>query len=310
MNRGRRKERIYHNDDDFYYFISLVKKSIELWSIQVAGYCLMTNHYHLLIQTLDANLPRCMRHIDGVYTQRFNRKYGKDGSLFRGRYKAVLIDADGYLVEVLRYLHRNPSQAGLEDRIGEYKWTSHHGYLSKARKWSWLHKENALSILSVGFKNPRKAYIDFMNEGDSEEIMGFYSKKNLKPVMGSSDFLQKIKDGFSDAIFNEEIPVAQSLRSSAEEVIAAVSSVYNVEPDNIRRSRRGRMNEARDIAMMLTRKWTGLPLTSIAHHFNLKRHGSVTTALARASETLRKSQASQSMAIKVERLIKVSQQST
>ncbi|MHC4781050.1 MAG: transposase [Planctomycetota bacterium] len=141
MNRGRRKERIFLNDDDFCTFISLLKEPMELWSIHVAGYSLMTNHYHLLLQTPEANLPRCMRHVDGVYTQRFNWKYNHDGSLFRGRYKSILIVAEGYIAEVLRYLHKNPLKAGLEDRIGKYKWTSHTGYLSRARKWSWLRKK-------------------------------------------------------------------------------------------------------------------------------------------------------------------------
>ena len=78
-----------------------------------AAYCLMPSHYHLLIQTPDANLSRCMRHINGVYTQRYNARNGCDGTLFRGRYKSILVEEDAYLLELVRYIHRNPLRAGI-----------------------------------------------------------------------------------------------------------------------------------------------------------------------------------------------------
>ena len=144
-------------------------------------------------------------------------------------------------------------KAGLEDRIGQYKWTSHSGYLSKAKKWSWLHKRKVLDILSRDSDQQRKAYLDFMSEADSKEVHEFYSRKNVKPILGSSEFLQRIKDGFSDILFHEDIPAARSLRSGVAEVIAAVSSVYETEPETIRSLRRGRENEARDVAILLAR---------------------------------------------------------
>ena len=73
-----------------------------MWNLRVGAYCLMPNHYHLLIQTPDANLSRCMRHVNGVYTQRFNRKQLLDSQLFRGRYKAILVGGDSYLLELVR----------------------------------------------------------------------------------------------------------------------------------------------------------------------------------------------------------------
>lgn len=104
-------------------------------------YCLMSNHYHLLVQTPEGNLCRCMRHINGIYTQRFNRRWKTEGQLFRGRYKAVLIEEDSHLLEVLRYIHRNPLRAGLINDLKYFPWSSHHGYLSTAKKWAWLHQD-------------------------------------------------------------------------------------------------------------------------------------------------------------------------
>ena len=112
----------------------------------MVAYCLMGTHYHILLQTPDANVSRCMRHINGVYTQYFNRSHGLDGHLFRGRYKSILVDSDAYLLELLRYIHRNPIEAGIVNRLDSFQWSSHKGYLSRSEKWNWLHKEYVLKI--------------------------------------------------------------------------------------------------------------------------------------------------------------------
>lgn len=85
----------------------------------------MTNHYHLLIQTPDANLSRSMRHLNGVYTQRYNKSHNFDGPLFKGRYKSIVVDSDSYALKLVRYIHRNPLEAGIVDDINKYKWSTH-----------------------------------------------------------------------------------------------------------------------------------------------------------------------------------------
>ena len=139
MNRGRRAENIFKDEKDYAMFVELLQEASVAWNVRISAYCLMPNHYHLLIQTPEANIARCMRHISGVYTQKFNRRHGFDGPLFRGRYKSILIDADIYLLQLVRYVHRNPLKAGLCD-MDKYKWSSHKGYLSVAKKWNWIYK--------------------------------------------------------------------------------------------------------------------------------------------------------------------------
>ena len=140
MNRGRRGEEIYTERNDYRLFIDLLKESAELFNIRIAAYCLMPNHYHLLIQTPDGNLSRCMRQINGIYAQRFNRVHNYDGQLFTGRYKSILVEVDSYLLQLLRYIHNNPLRAGLSDDLSAYEWSSHQGYLSDAKRWDWLYK--------------------------------------------------------------------------------------------------------------------------------------------------------------------------
>lgn len=117
MNRGGRYEAIFEYKNDYSVFLELLKETIELFHIKVSAFCLMQNHYHLLIQTPEANISRSMRYINGVYTQKFNMIHGYDGHLFSGRYKSILIDSDSYLLQVMRYIHRNPITVGLTRRF-------------------------------------------------------------------------------------------------------------------------------------------------------------------------------------------------
>ena len=93
MNRGRRGEKVFWNKEDYWLFVDLLKELDDIFHVRVVAYCMMTNHYHLLVQTPDANLSRSMRHLNGVHTQRCNRKYGYDGQLFRGRYKSIVVES-------------------------------------------------------------------------------------------------------------------------------------------------------------------------------------------------------------------------
>ena len=148
MNRGRRGEEIFTRKSDYTAFIDLLKELVENYNIKIAAYSLLSNHYHLLTQTPDANISRAMRHLNGVYTQRFNRIHHCDGQLFRGRYKSIIVEGDAYLMELVRYIHRNPIEAGLVENLQKYTWSSHKGYLSSARKWDWLHKDYILSFFA------------------------------------------------------------------------------------------------------------------------------------------------------------------
>ena len=125
MNRGRRGEELFTCKEDFNTFIDLLKDLVDEYKVNIAAYCLMSNHYHLLIQTPGANISRSMRHLNGIYTQRYNRRHNYDGQLFRGRYKCILVDADSYLLELVRYIHRNPLEAGMVDNMNKYLYSSH-----------------------------------------------------------------------------------------------------------------------------------------------------------------------------------------
>ena len=197
MNRGRRSEKVFYDKDDYQMFVALLEETSEVWNIRISAYCLMPNHYHILLQTPDGNIARSMRHINGVYTQRFNRRHGVDGQLFRGRYKSLLVSADSYLLQLVRYIHRNPVKAGIAKVPEDFGWSSHKAYLSIAKKWNWLNKAFIYSILTKNKKEGIKRYRQFVAIDDDDEIAAVIEGSKWPTALGPKDFIDTNITGIS-----------------------------------------------------------------------------------------------------------------
>ena len=113
MNRGAGRRNIFNEPEDRNLFLNLLQELHVRFRIEIHAYCLMGNHYHLLIRTPLANLSRAMAHLNGIYSRRRNQKYQSDGPLFRGRFKSIIIDAENYLLRLSRYIHLNPVSANI-----------------------------------------------------------------------------------------------------------------------------------------------------------------------------------------------------
>ncbi len=193
MNRGRRREEIFSNDKDRQTFLKLLSEITDLYKIEIHAYALLPNHYHLLIHTPEGNLSRCMRHLNGVYTQKYNYFHKTDGSLFRGRYKAIVVDKEEYLLELIRYIHRNPLRAKLEKVIGQYQWCSHGGYMSDKSREEWLHVDEVLVMFSKYEKEARRKLKTFVDKEVPKDLMKRLESVNWPVVLGGKDFKEEIK---------------------------------------------------------------------------------------------------------------------
>jgi putative transposase len=144
MNRGAARQPTFVEDGDYQSFLDTLAEAHRLWGIEVFAYSLMRDHYHVCLRTPKGNLSRVMRHVDGLYTQRFNRRHRRDGALFRGRYKAIVVDTDEYLAAVVRYIHLNAVEAGIVEMPEDYRWASHRHYLQAKGAPGWLNTVEAV----------------------------------------------------------------------------------------------------------------------------------------------------------------------
>ena len=281
MNRGRRGEDVFTGKKDYNAFINLLKELVEDYNVKIAAYCLLSNHYHLLVQTPTANISRAMRHLNGVYTQRFNKINHCDGQLFRGRYKSILVDADSYLFELLRYIHRNPLESGMVDNINKYTWSSHKAYLSGSKKWDWLHKKYILSLFSRNGGESIRRYKQFVSKGTLEEINQILARKKLPTVIGSNSFVEKIKELFFTDKKHEEVPESRYLAPDIDKIIEEVCKFYNVNKDVLFSSRRGLFNEPRNVAIYLIRRLRGGTLKEAGKIFGIEKNSTVSSVVER-----------------------------
>ena len=164
--RGNAGQEIFFNQEDRFRFYLLMQEGIERYGHRVHAFCLMTNHVHLAIQVGNIALPRIVQNLSFRYTRWVNWRRGRTGHLFQGRYKAVLVDADAYLLELTRYIHLNPVRSGVVGEPEDYPWSSHLTYLG-LENIPWLTTDWVLSIFSNNLRRARQAYDKFVEEGKS-----------------------------------------------------------------------------------------------------------------------------------------------
>ncbi len=286
MNRGRRGEKVFESKNDYECFINVLLEAVELFALRISAFCLMPNHYHLLVQTPDANLSRGMRHINGVYTQRFNKAHAFDGQLFRGRYKAIVVEEENYLLQLVRYIHRNPVRAKIVAKPEDYQWSSHKGYLSGTKKWDWLHKSVILSMLATDPGSQARTYRAFMGEAEDQALLQTLDLKKWPAILGDKKFIEQLKEKFFEEKQHADIPDSKRLAPEIAQIKQVVCKAYNIDEDKLYYSKRAFFNEPRAMGMFLTRQICGESLKTIGEHFKIDSYSTVSTVIYRFKQRL------------------------
>jgi putative transposase len=270
MNRGIARQATFLTDHDYQIFLHILAEAHRLWGVEVFAYCLMPNHYHVCRRTPAGNLSRVMRHIDGLYTQRFNRRHHRDGCLFRGRYKAIVVDAEEYLCAVLRYIHLNPIAAAIVQMPEEYRWSNHKYYLQTKGLPNWLNTREVAEQLGG-----RRAFHEYVLSGNEEALTRFYQSPHQSPVMGGEQFVEQIRGAVAKPAREHPRYERRRLQPGTEQVIEEVARVFSVARGEILRGVRGRENEARKVAMYLVTHCCDTTLQETAGLFGLGSYGAV-----------------------------------
>lgn len=291
MNRGAGHRRIFLSAGDSRKFLEILADVTEIYRLEVHAYCLMDNHYHLLLHTPEAGLGRAMRHLNGVYTQHFNWRNGRDGPLFRGRYRAVLVDSDEFLLQVSRYIHLNPVEGGLAPRPEAYKHSSYLAYLEPTVSPEWLTTSTVLGRLGRG--DTRSRYRRFVERGVDAPTRAFYQKARTDPVLGGKSFrsrLQRLVET-RPSHRDPEVPQARTVRKrpTLPAITAAVATIFGLERTFLGEPGDGRRSSttlARGMALYLGRHDARLPLSAAAEWAGFRTYHSAATALTRFRKRL------------------------
>ncbi|MBI2985807.1 MAG: transposase [Deltaproteobacteria bacterium] len=297
MNRGLAKEVIFKTDIDRQAFLDLLGDVHARWELRIYSYCLMSNHYHLCVQTAAVALARIMRHVDGVYTQQFNRKYHRDGPLFRGRYKAILVERDRYLLAVARYIHQNPAEAHIVSQPEQYHWSSLRHYVTHRGRPPWLDTETLLAY----FGGEDRSFLEFMHSKPDRDIEEFYRSSRTGPILGSEGFKEWIKSQAGVGQIDREVPERRHLAVKLDTCVQAVARACKVEEDIVTRQRRGVGNMARQIAMYICREIGGYNHREIAKRLNVGSYSTVSSACALMKKRLEQDQALREQVAKIRR---------
>jgi len=170
-SRGDRREPIFEDDEDRLALLRVIAAGLDRFDASLLAWCLMGNHYHLVLRTRRANLSRVMRHVNGVYTQAYNRRHGKVGHLFQGRFKAILVDEEAYLLQVCRYVDLNPVRAGLVPDPADWPWSSYRALAGLEDGPAWLERETLYG--SLGARTPAAGaarYAAFVHGGRDDRL--------------------------------------------------------------------------------------------------------------------------------------------
>jgi putative transposase len=264
-SRGDDRKKIYISDFDFKKFLDYLLKAKERFEFHLYAYVLMSNHYHLLIETLQPNLSQIMQYLNTAYTTYYNVKRKKYGHLFQGRYKSILVDKDSYFKELSRYIHLNPVRARIVERPKEYKWSSYRGYTSKKGD-GYIDKNQINNILDTSEAGYRQFVLDAAETSKFNPFKDIYAGFILGPASFIKEKLQDLKDQLESE--NISYKKALTRHISEEEIINTVAKRYGKTIEELCKSKKRPM-KAKKIAIYLMKKLSNLTNNKIGENFGI-----------------------------------------
>ena len=263
--RGNARQPIFQDDADRQQFLNLLGREILQQRWRCYAYCLMDNHYHLLLETPEANLSRGMRRLNASYTQRFNRRHGRVGHVLQGRFKSILVEKESYLLELCRYLVLNPVRAGVVDTAPDWRWSSYRATAGDEPAPTWLDVAGVLALFDPKPRAAQRAYRHFVHAGIGHSSP--WSQVKGQIFLGSAAFLMRMESLIQgQRVANVPATQTRPTRLRPEEVLARVAAVYGV---NVRAMLTRFHPEAYCSAAWLLRRSANEPLALVARRFGV-----------------------------------------
>jgi putative transposase len=297
-SRGNERKAIFKGSADRQRFLSYLESAWERYGAVVHAYCLMANHYHLLLETPRSNLSQILHHINGAYTNYYNAKRNRTGHLFQGRYKAILVERDAYCQELSRYIHLNPVRAGTVEKPEHYPWSSYPYYTGAKKAPQWLTIDTVLDAFDSSRGGAQKHYRGFV-----EKALGEKAESPLKDVfastfLGSEKFIEWAKErwiGFKN-VDTRNIPALRNIKRKPplEVVDVAVRSAIVG----------GDSHHYKKFCLYVSQQYGGYTLKAIGAYYSMSE-AAVSQSNKRLKEKIDRDRKLKSILSKVKRLLNV-----
>jgi REP-associated tyrosine transposase len=270
--RGNARQALVRDDSDRQRFVATVASMVAQYQVVCHAWVLMNNHYHLLLETPHANLSHALRHLNGVYTQAFNRRHRRVGHLFQGRYKAIVVEKEAYLLELCRYVVLNPVRAKMVTQPRAWKWSSYRATAGVDAAPPWLTVEWVLGQFARTRARAHRAYVQFVAAGQTRKVVP-WERVQGQIYLGGEDFLQQVQERVGTER-RAEIPEEQQRpgRPTVAAILEKIAQGYGQSEAEIRRATR-RPSEARQVALYAARRLAGKDLQTIGRYFGMSYPG-------------------------------------
>ncbi|MFH1856239.1 MAG: transposase [Candidatus Omnitrophota bacterium] len=294
IQRGNERSNIFRADEDNDKFLEYIGIVCRRYNIFLHSFCLMDNHYHLILETKEANLTKAMHFLNASYAIYFNTKNKRAGHLFQGRYKAILVQADEYLHQLSKYIHLNPVRIKRVKDPAEYHWSSCKFFTGDIKEPFWLNVKFILSMFDANIKKAKIGYRNFVvdNMGKEADII----KNNISGglILGNKDFVEKIKDKYiKDEL--REIPYIESLRGRPSLTDIQVKVKEDIKDEKL----------SRKIAIYLSRRYAGKSLNEISEFYEKLSYTGVSQLCIRLERDRKKNKQLDQIIKKIEKKINV-----
>jgi len=262
-SRGNERKTVFRNNGDRERFLTYLESAHHRYGAILHVYCLMDNHYHLLLETPRGNLSQILHHINGAYTTYFNIRHGRSGHLFQGRFKAILVEKDSYGEGLSRYIHLNPVRAGLVKNPSEYRWSSYRYYIGKEREPLWLTTALILGYLGSPGRSTYRRYREFVEEGIGGKLEDPLRKVIASTFLGGEEFIRRMREEYLEGrkMDRRNVPsVREVLKGPTPgEIEAEVAKVIGEDRPLYRK-----------VCIYLSHQWSGWRLEEMGGHFGMK----------------------------------------
>ncbi len=271
-SRGNERKMVFQSTRDREKYLTYLESAHHRYGAIIHVYCLMGNHYHLLLETSRGNLSKVVHHINGAYTTYFNIKRGRSGHLFQGRFKGILVEKDAYCRELSRYIHLNPVRAGMVKSPLEYPWSSYRYFIGRDKKPEWLTTELVLGDFGGEGRKGFKRYREYVERGETKELESPFKRVIASTFLGSEEFINNIRMEYLEKkkIDKRNIPAIKKVLKgpSLEDIEKAVVKVL------------GRDHTVyKKMCIYLSHQYSGKRLDEIGAYFGMR--GSAISQLSR-----------------------------